>query len=126
MKYFYKYKLNYIAGIIKAMDSYKIADLEKEIKDQEWKNHHTCHIAYSITVYVLLIVVCYYIVYNTYQFIKSWLLHQTRMVAPLGQTQLTEKETGKRNNTGATTGTSIEDLAAPETILLQDLIQSSC
>jgi hypothetical protein len=50
MKYFYKYKLNYIAGIFKAMDSYKIADLEKGIKDQEWKNHHTCHIAYSIIV----------------------------------------------------------------------------
>ena len=50
MKYFYKYKLNYIAGIVKALDSYKIADLEKGIKDQEWKNHHTCNIAYSIIV----------------------------------------------------------------------------
>lgn len=27
MKYFYKYKLNYIAGIVKARDSYQIADL---------------------------------------------------------------------------------------------------
>jgi len=35
MKYFYKYKLNYIAGIVMAMDSYKIAGLEKGIKDQE-------------------------------------------------------------------------------------------
>ena len=50
MKYFYKYKLNYIAGIFKAMDSYKIANLEKGIKDQEWKNHHTCHIVHSIIV----------------------------------------------------------------------------
>jgi hypothetical protein len=30
MKYFYKYKLNYIAGIVKAKNSYKIADLERE------------------------------------------------------------------------------------------------
>jgi hypothetical protein len=103
-----------------AMDSYKIADLGKEIKDQEWKNHYTCHIAYSIIVYILLIVVCSYIVYNTYQCIKPWLLHRTRMVAPPGKTQLTEKETGKRNITGATTGTSSEDPAVPETILLQE------
>lgn len=37
MKYFYKYKLNYIAGIFKAMDSYKIADLEKGIKIKNGK-----------------------------------------------------------------------------------------
>lgn len=36
-----------------------------------------------------------------------------------------EKETGKRNNTGATIGTSSEDLAVPETIQLQDSSQSS-
>jgi len=42
------------------------------------------------------------------------------MVAPLGKTQLMEKETGKHNNTGATTGTSSEDLAVPETIPLWD------
>jgi len=46
VKYFYKHKLNYIAGLVMAMESYKIADLEKGIKDQEWKNHHTCHVAY--------------------------------------------------------------------------------
>jgi len=37
MKYFCKYKLNYIAGIVKAMDSYKIADLEKGIKIKNGK-----------------------------------------------------------------------------------------
>jgi hypothetical protein len=126
MKCFYKYKLNYIAGIFKAMDSFKIADLVKGIKDQEWKNHHTCHNAYSIIVYILLIVVCSYIVYYTYQCMKPWLLYWTGMIEPLGETQLMENETGKCNNTGATIGTSSEDLAAPETILLQDSSQSSC
>jgi len=34
-------------------------------------------------VYILLIVVCSYVVYNTYQCIKPWLLLRTRMVAPI-------------------------------------------
>jgi hypothetical protein len=38
--------------------SFKVSELEKEIRGQEWKNHHVkTHTSYSIIVYIILAVI---------------------------------------------------------------------
>jgi hypothetical protein len=52
MRYFYKHKRNYIAGIIKGMYSYKIADLGKGNKGSRMeKSPHLSHCLLYFSIY---------------------------------------------------------------------------
>jgi hypothetical protein len=52
--------------------SYKISDLEKEINEQEWKNHQLSkHSTYSVIVYILLSIIITYAMYKLYRYIRQ-------------------------------------------------------
>jgi hypothetical protein len=109
--------------------SFKVAELDKEIKEQEWKNHHVNnHTSYSTIVYVILVVSVMYISYKLYVFLKSRWQHTGRPRALMAQVRelKTSTETrGSGNTVNINIKTSNESLAInPEAIQLRSSTSS--
>lgn len=112
--------------------SYKISELEKEIKEQGWKNHQSKkHQTYSVVIYTLLSLLVIYILYEMYQLYrylrKRFVLAESRraLTAPLGEVQTSAWFDGSGNTVNINIKTSNESLAVDqEGTPLRDLNQS--
>jgi hypothetical protein len=96
--------------------SYKISELEKEISEQEWKNHLTSkHHAYSVIVYILVSILAVYALYKFYQLYKylrarfSPYKDMRTLTAPLGEVQT--RTNGNGNTVNINIKTSNESLS---------------
>jgi hypothetical protein len=81
--------------------SYKISELEKEIIEQEWKNHQMSkHYAYSVIVYILVSILAVYALYKLYELYKylrtrfSPYRGMRALTAPLGEVQTSTRTNG--------------------------------
>jgi hypothetical protein len=51
--------------------SFKISELEKEVQEQEWRNHQTYkQTAYSAVMYILLSIIIMYALYRIYKYVR--------------------------------------------------------
>lgn len=95
--------------------SYKIADLEEEIKEQEWKDKQTSkHAAYSAIVYILLSIMSIYIVYRVYRYVRSRFTRSPlvrAITAPLKEVQASATTDGRGNIVNINIKTSNESLS---------------
>lgn len=102
--------------------SYKISELEKQIEEQEWKNHQiTKHSTYSVIVYILLSLSAIYAVYKLYKYIRGRFT-PVRNLKALTDVQAHAGTQGSGNTVNINIKTSNESLAlAQEEIPLQTL-----
>lgn len=98
--------------------NYKISELEKEINEQEWKNHQLKkHHAYSVVVYILISIFAMYTVYKFYQLYKYlrnrlFSSRSTRaLTAPLREVQTSAKLDGSGNTVNINIKTSNESIS---------------
>jgi hypothetical protein len=98
--------------------SYKISELEKEITEQEWKNHQMSkHYAYSVIVYILISILAAYALYKLYQLYKylrtcfSPYRGMRALTAPLGGVQTSTRTNGSGNTVNINIKMSNESLS---------------
>jgi hypothetical protein len=97
---------------------YKISELEKEINEQEWKNHQLKkHHAYSIIVYILVSIFAIYSIYKFYQLYQylrnRFFSSRSRraLTAPLREVQTSAKLDGSGNTVNINIKTSNESIS---------------
>ena len=109
--------------------SFKVSELEKEIREQEWKNRHTIsHVSYSVAVYIILLIIVMYVLYK----LRTCIRHRWRrtslpkaLPAPVREITPLADSSGLGNTASRTIKTSKESLAArPEAIPLHESTQS--
>jgi hypothetical protein len=95
--------------------SYKISELEKDIREQEWKNHQTSkHTAYSAMVYILFSVGIMCTLYEMYRYLRSRFTRARGIMAvttPLGEVQASTRTNGSGNTVNINIKTSNESLS---------------
>jgi hypothetical protein len=106
--------------------SYKMSELEKEIEEQQWKNHQVIkHSTYSAIVYILLSLIIVYAVYKLYRYLRGRVA-PLRNLKALTDIQASTGTNGSGNIVNINIKTSNESLSGnPETIPLQELEGSS-
>lgn len=103
--------------------SIKVSELEKEIKEQEWKNHQNInHTTYSVIGYITITVIGLYVLYKLYKWITIRFLTRQRPKAitrSLREIQTSAQTGGSGNIVNINIKTSNESLAvSPEAIPL--------
>jgi hypothetical protein len=98
--------------------SYKISELEKEINEQEWKNHQSStHATYSTIVYIVLSILGIYVIYKLYKLYKYLRERFTptrgmqALTAPLREVQTSTRTDGTGNTVNINIKTSNESLS---------------
>jgi hypothetical protein len=82
--------------------SYKMSELEKAIKEQEWKNHQVIkHSTYSVIVYILLTMIIIYVLYKIYRYIRFRFAPQRKLKALTAPQSEVETFTGRSENGNA-------------------------
>jgi hypothetical protein len=109
--------------------SFKISELEKEIGEQEWKNHHVkTHTSYSIIVYIILAVISMYMLYKLYMYIRRrWTkVARTKSITTSPrEMQVSTESSGQGNTFNINIKTSSKSLAmSPEAIPIRGSSQS--
>jgi hypothetical protein len=110
--------------------SFKISELEKEVKEQEWKNRHMSkQTAYSAITYGLLGIILIYALYKLYRYVRSHYRPGRTLralTAPPGGVQVPTETSGTNNIVNISIKTSNESLASDaEAIPLRTLPHSS-
>jgi hypothetical protein len=115
---------------LKYASFFKVSELEKKIKDQEWKHQHTqYHKAYSTFAYIIVSLISIYGVYRQGKFVlRRWLRHRT-VKAIIGTTEdleLSTRSSGTGSIVNINIKTSNESLSGnPEALPLQALDSDS-
>jgi hypothetical protein len=125
-------KLKHIVSHVEDLKyaSFKISELEKNIKEKEWKNEHTqSHTTYSVIAYISITLIVLYGIYRLVRFILArWLKGKTlrAITGTISDLDTSLKTSGAGNIVNISIKTSNESLTnSPEAIPLQDLESSS-
>jgi hypothetical protein len=106
--------------------SYRVSELERKIKESEWKHQHSqYHYTYSVSAYILVTLISMYGIYRLERFIfRRW--PRRAIMGPSENVELSTRSGGAGNVVNISIKTSNESLSGnPETIPLQDLESSS-
>jgi hypothetical protein len=109
--------------------SFKVSDLEKEVKEQEWKNKHlSSHVSYSVMVYIVLVLISLYALYKLYKYVRGWWTGSgglKALTAPILEARASTGPGGLGNTVNINIKTSNDSLVADsEAIPLRDSVQS--
>lgn len=125
----YKHVVSHVEDLKYA--SFKVSELEKKLKEQEWKHQHSQHHkVYSVIVYIILTLISMYGVYRLGRFlVRRWLNKNKTIRAIMGPNTDAESSTGlggARNVVNISIKTSNESLTGnPEAIPLQEMDSGS-
>jgi hypothetical protein len=124
----FKHVVSHVEGLKYA--SYRVSELERKIKQSEWKHQHSQYnYTYSVFPYILVTLISMYGIFRLGRFIfRLWPRNGTvrAIMGPSENVELSTRSGGAGNVVNISIKTSNESLSGnPETIPLQDLDSSS-